>query len=206
MIIIGLGETISLFIIRTPSGQKQQIYFNNPSVKFNPAVITATGVNKASIEYRPVFKTDGTYQLMVKAKDASGNQSGDVDYSIAFQIITKSAISNVLNYPNPFSTRTQFVYTLTGETPPAYFKIQIMSVSGKVVREITQDELGALKIGTHRTDYVWDGTDTYGNQLANGVYLYRVTAKNADSKAFESFDTGTIDYFKKGIGKLVIIR
>ena len=43
-------------------------------------------------------------------------------------------------------------------------------------------------------------------QLANGVYLYRVIAKNADGKAFESFDSGTSDYFKKGIGKLVIIR
>jgi hypothetical protein len=194
--------------VQTPSGTKQQIYFNDPSVKFNPATITATGVNKATIEYHPVFTVNGTYQLIVKAKDASGNTSGDMDYSIAFRIITKSSISNVLNYPNPFSTRTQFVYTLTGETPPPVFKIQIMSVAGKVVREITQHEIGVLKIGTHRTDFAWDGTDEYGNKLANGVYLYRVIAKNADGKAFESFDTeaGTSDYFKKGIGKLVIMR
>ncbi len=193
--------------VQLPSGAKRQIFFNDPSVKFNPATITATGVNKATIEYRPVFAVDGTYQLMIKAKDASGNQSGDMDYSIGFQIITKSSISNVLNYPNPFSTRTQFVYTLTGETPPSVFKIQIMSVAGKVVREITQDELGALKIGTHRTDYTWDGTDEFGNKLANGVYLYRVIAKNADGKAFEGYaDDKTGDYFKKGIGKLVIMR
>jgi hypothetical protein len=192
--------------VQNPAGVKKQIFFNDPTVKFNPATITATGVNKATIEYRPIFAVDGVYQLIVKAKDVSGNISGDMDYSIAFQIITKSAISNVLNYPNPFSTRTQFVYTLTGETPPPVFKIQIMSVAGKVVREITQDEIGVLKIGTHRTDFAWDGTDEYGNKLANGVYLYRVIAKNADGKAFESFDTGTSDYFKKGIGKLVIMR
>jgi Peptidase family C25 len=192
--------------VQSPSGLRRQIFFNDPSVKFNPAIITATGMNKATIEYRPIFTVDGTYQLIVKAKDISDNTSGDMDYSIAFNIITKSSISNVLNYPNPFSTRTQFIYTLTGETPPTYFKIQIMSVSGKVVREITQDEIGSMKIGTHRTDYVWDGTDEYGNKLANGVYLYRVIAKNADGKAFESFDNGTNDYFKKGIGKLVIVR
>ncbi|MBL7813557.1 MAG: hypothetical protein JNL70_01035 [Saprospiraceae bacterium] len=204
---LALNDT-SLFklYVQTPSGSKQQIFFNTPSVKFNPATITATGVNKATIEYRPTFTVDGTYQLIVKAKDATGNVSGDMDYSIAFQIITKSSISNVLNYPNPFSTRTQFVYTLTGETPPQYFKIQIMSVSGKVVREITQDEIGVMKIGTHRTEYSWDGTDEYGNKLANGVYLYRVIAKGVDGKAFESYDTGTSDYFKKGIGKLVIMR
>lgn len=198
--------TLFKLYVQNPSGVRQQIFFNDPSVKFNPATITATGVNKATIEYHPIFTADGIYQLIVKAKDVSGNQSGDIDYSIAFQIITKSAISNVLNYPNPFSTRTQFVYTLTGETLPSVFKIQIMSVAGKVVREITQDELGTLKIGTHRTDFAWDGTDEYGNKLANGVYLYRIIAKNADGKAFESYDTGTSDYFKKGIGKLVIMR
>lgn len=204
---LALNDTVLFKLyVQNPSGTKQQIFFNDLAVKFNPATITTTGVNKATIEYRPVFTVDGIYQLIVKAKDVSGNASGDMDYSIAFQIITKSAISNVLNYPNPFSTRTQFVYTLTGETPPSIFKIQIMSVAGKVVREITQDEIGVLKIGTHRTDFAWDGTDEYGNKLANGVYLYRVIAKNADGKAFESFDTGTSDYFKKGIGKLVILR
>ena len=204
---LALNDTalIKLYV-QLPLGTKQQIFFNNPAIKFNPATITATGVNKATIEYRPLFTVDGTHQLIVKAKDVSGNASGDMDYSIAFQVITKSSISNILNYPNPFSTRTQFVYTLTGETPPTYFKIQIMSVAGKVVREITQNEIGVMKIGTHRTDYTWDGTDEYGNQLANGVYLYRVIAKNADGKSYESFDTDTSDYFKKGIGKLVIMR
>lgn len=205
---LALNDT-ALFklFVQNQAGVKQAIFFNDPAIKFNPATITTTGLNKASIEYRPVFKTDGIYTLIIKAKDASGNASGDIDYSIAFQIITKSSISNILNYPNPFSTQTQFVYTLTGETPPTYFKIQIMTVSGKVVREITQDELGALKIGTHRTDYVWKGVDEYGNQLANGVYLYRIIAKNADGKAFENYEGDkTSEYFNKGIGKLVIMR
>jgi hypothetical protein len=205
---LALADTglFKLFIQPPSPAARRPIYFNDPAVKFNPATSTANGQNKASIEYRPIFKTDGTYQLIVSGRDVAGNTSGDMDYSVAFQIITKSAISNVLNYPNPFSTKTQFVYTLTGETPPSYFKIQIMSVSGKVVREITQDEIGALRIGTHRTEYSWDGTDEYGNKLANGVYLYRIIAKGTDGKAFENYDNGTADYFKKGIGKLVIMR
>jgi flagellar hook assembly protein FlgD len=81
-----------------------------------------------------------------------------------------------------------------------------MTVAGTVVREITQNEIGQLKIGTHLTDYVWNGTDEYGQKLANGVYLYRIVAKKADGKAFESFDTGTDQYFNKGFGKLVIMR
>ena len=142
----------------------------------------------------------------MNAKDVSGNASGSADFSVAFQVVTKSSISNVLPYPNPFSTATRFAYTLTGSETPQYFKIQIMSIAGKVVREIAQNELGSLKIGTHLTDFVWDGRDEYGDKLANGVYLYRIIAKKTDGKTYESFDNGTDKYFKKGIGKLVIMR
>ena len=117
-------------------------------------------------------------------------------------------ISNVFNYPNPFTTSTQFVYTLTGIEPPAQYKIQIMSVSGRIVRELTELDLGPLRIGTHRTELAWDGRDQYGDRMANGVYLYRVIAKDATGKDYEKYDDGndTDRFFKKNIGKLVILR
>ena len=162
--------------------------------------------NKASIRLNPIFETDGLYELLVQAEDVTGNQSGDLDYKVNFEVITKSSISNVLNYPNPFSNSTQFVYTLTGEEIPEYFKIQILTVSGRIVKEITQDEIGPLKVGTHRTDYRWDGTDEYGDRLANGVYLYRVVARKMGGESYDAFENGTQSMFKKGFGKLVIIR
>ncbi|MFQ3580124.1 MAG: hypothetical protein SNJ71_08315 [Bacteroidales bacterium] len=44
------------------------------------------------ILYTPQFTQDGIYQLRVKAKDKSGNQSGDNDYTITFEIILESTI------------------------------------------------------------------------------------------------------------------
>lgn len=183
----------------------ENIPVNSEWVNFYPAS-GADNENKASIRLNPIFEADGVYELLIQAEDVTGNQSGDLDYKVTFEVVTKSAISNVLNYPNPFSTATQFVYTLTGEEIPELFKIQILTVSGKIVKEITQDEIGPLKVGTHRTDYRWDGTDEYGGRLANGVYLYRVVAKKQGGESYDSFDTGTNSMFSKGFGKLVIIR
>ena len=61
-------------------------------------------------------------------------------------------------------------------------------------------------MGTHRTDYTWDGTDTYGQRLANGVYLYRVVAKNANGEDYERYDTSVDGFFRENFGKLVILR
>lgn len=203
-------EDTSLFriYIRYPDETApRRLYFNTGEMTFFPAINgNLDKHNRATIEVNPVFTTDGTYQLIVNATDATGNDSGDHDYTVAFEVITRQAISNVLNYPNPFSTATRFVYTLTGEEPPAYFKIQIMTISGQIIREITQDEIGTMKIGKQISDFVWDGTDQYGDRLANGVYLYRVIAKKADNTDYEKIDTGTDQYFNKGFGKLVIMR
>ena len=181
----------------------RQVYFTDGNMQFMPAQGGAK--NKASIEYRPAFTDDGTYSLIVQANDVSGNQSGQYDYKVAFQVINKMTISNVLNYPNPFSTSTRFVYTLTGSESPTHYKIQIMTVSGRIVKEITQDEMGPLQVGTHVTDYAWDGRDAFGDALANGVYLYRVVVEN-EGEEVEGFETGADAYFKEGFGKMVLLR
>lgn len=162
-------------------------------------------INEAKLYYRPQLPEDGIYELRVQGADRSKNDAGKYDYRIKFEINRKPAISNVLNYPNPFSTATQFVFTLTGTEIPEDIKIQIMTVSGKVVKEITRAELGNLNIGTNITSYKWDGTDTYGDRLANGLYLYRVVAK-LNGKSLDMLEGSADKYFKKGFGKMYLVR
>lgn len=193
--------------LKYPDNTTKRVYFNQADVLFIPADSdNLAEENKAVIEYSPELVQDGTYTLKLEGQDPSGNISGEVAYTIEFEVITKSMISNILNYPNPFSNSTRFVYTLTGNETPAYFKIQIMTVSGRIVREITQNELGDMKIGTHQTDFVWDGTDEFGDKLANGVYLYRVIAKNAKGEDIEQYTTDADGFFTQGFGKMVITR
>jgi hypothetical protein len=198
-------SSFSMFLTYPSDVQPRHISFSEDWVQFIQA--SPGGQNTASVELRPDLTEDGIYTLQIKAKDASGNLAGANDYLITFEVINAKSISHLYNYPNPFSTATRFVYTLTGNGSPSYYKIQIMSIAGRIVREITQEELGPLTVGTHMTDYVWDGTDENGGQLSAGTYLYRMIVKDENLKDFDTYKTSGDDtYFKKGWGKLVILR
>jgi hypothetical protein len=188
------------------TGEENRIYFRdslgNEILEWTPASLPK---NIFRILYHPEFIEDGIYQLRIQATDASGNESGDFDYTINFEIITESSITHILNYPNPFSSSTRFVFELTGSTIPDEIRIEIYTVTGKLVKVISQVELGPINIGRNISEYAWNGTDMYGDQLANGVYFYRVKTKiqgeNIDHRSNES-DT----YFKAEIGKMYLMR
>jgi flagellar hook assembly protein FlgD len=156
-------------------------------------------------EFKPEQLPDGMYTLTFSGKDQSGNKTSSQKYSIKFTVVNKPTVTNFYPYPNPFSTNTKFVFTLTGSKVPDDLKIQIMTVSGKVVREITKSELGPINIGNNVSQYAWDGTDEYGDKLANGVYLYRVIIKDS-SVNFEHSSTAGDQAFHKGFGKIYILR
>jgi flagellar hook assembly protein FlgD len=141
----------------------------------------------------------------VQGSDVSGNISGVEPYRISFEVINESKITHFYPYPNPFSSHTRFVFTLTGSEIPNQIKIQIMTVTGKVVREITQEELGPIRIGNNISSFAWDGTDEYGDKLANGVYMYRVIVKN-NGQDIERRQTAADKAFTKGFGKIYILR
>ena len=181
-------------------------------MRFTPANL-ASGQNTASIDFSPSFLSQDQseegeeYELIVTGKDAMGNKAGDLDYHVIFKVINKPMISNLFNYPNPFTTSTAFVFTVTGSEIPN-MRIQILTITGKVVKEIPGSELGPIHIGNNITEYKWDGTDMYGQKLANGVYLYRVIT-NLNGQALDKYQAKgdkTDKYFNKGYGKMVIIR
>lgn len=157
------------------------------------------------ILYSPQALIDGMHKLEVQVEDASGNKSGAEPYAINFEVINKSTITHFYPYPNPFSSSVRFIFTLTGSNIPDEILIRIMTVSGRVVREITQDELGPLRIGNNETEYAWDGRDEFGDQLANGVYLYKVYLKTLGNQ-IELRETAGDQAFDKGFGKLYLLR
>jgi hypothetical protein len=194
--------------VRYPDGSTRVFQSGTDTLRFVPAGQAPNTDNTAMLEFKPYFLQDGDYQLTVTGKDRSENIAGNITYKVAFRVINKAMISNMLNYPNPFTTSTAFVFTITGSEVPQNIRIQILTITGKIVRDITKDELGPLRVGTNITEFKWDGTDQFGQKLANGIYLYRVITNHHGKKLEKFKDDGdnTDKYFNKGYGKMYLMR
>jgi hypothetical protein len=98
----------------------------------------------------------------------------------------KIAISNVLNYPNPFVNYTQFWFTHNKPFEPLEVQVQILTVTGKIVwtknQTVTTDGFLSREIS-------WDGKDDFGDRIGKGVYIYKLTVKslvtNSRAEKFE---------------------
>lgn len=213
-------DTSSLIKLSLKGNQNTiDLPFDGKIARFIPGEAGPNGKNTAIVEIRPDLPDDN-YTLTVEGTDRSGNSAGTpqgsgstvAKYTTYFEVVNKAKITNVLNYPNPFSTSTAFLFTITGSQIPSQFKIQILSVTGKVVREITKNELGPLHIGRNITEYKWDGRDQFGQLLGNGVYMYRVvTSLNGERlEHLEDMDqkagNNGSKFFKNGYGKMYIMR
>jgi hypothetical protein len=203
---LAIEDTSSFSIfLRMPNGDEKLVNFEGDALgqlEFMPAKLPE---NVAEVRFIPNLTEDGVYRLRVQARDASGNASGANDYQVDFEVVNKSTVTRLLNYPNPFSTSTRFVFTLTGSQIPDQIQIQIMTITGKVVREIDQFELGPLHIGDNITDFAWDGRDEFGDQLANGIYLYRVKMR-MNGSAIEHRESKADEFFTKEFGKMYLLR
>ena len=122
----------------------------------------------------PLFDLEpGKHTVTVRAWDVSNkSNTATTDFLVAED--GRSALRNVLNYPNPFTTNTcfQFDHSLVGQDVAAI--VQIYTVTGKLVK--TLEANFPFSDGEIRQDdcIQWDGLDEYGDPLARGVYLYQI--------------------------------
>lgn len=195
-------STFSVYLKNPSSSDYERVSITDRRVVFHPA---SSSNNKASLEFKPDHLTDGLYKFKVMSKDASGNVSGNSAYEVEFNVVNESSITNFFPYPNPFTTNMRFVFTLTGSVPPDDLLIRIMTITGKVVKEVTKDEFGPIKIGNNVSDFAWDGTDNYGDRLANGVYLYQVLTR-INGEGIKKRDTAADKFITHSTGKIYMLK
>lgn len=129
---------------------------------------------KGRVEYKLNLKDNGYQTITVKAWDVANNSAeSSLDFIVANS--AKIALEHVLNYPNPFTTNTQFHFDHNRAGDDLQVQIQIFTVAGNLVKTL-QSELQISQ--THFSNITWDGKDDFGDKLAKGVYVYKISVRS----------------------------
>nr|MBP8975730.1 T9SS type A sorting domain-containing protein [Bacteroidota bacterium] len=122
----------------------------------------------------------GKNYVRVKAWDVYNNSSEE---TVSFEVVAASdiALTQIFNYPNPFSKSTYFTFQRSGEAPVA-IEIKIYTVAGRMIRRIE------LPLVTERfVQVLWDGRDAEGDEVANGIYFYKISSYNIDTRESKEY-------------------
>lgn len=137
-----------------------------------------------SIRYPFSELSEGKHTLSLKVWDVYNNSTT----TYTEFIVAKSAelaLSHVLNYPNPFTTRTQFFFEQNRCCQQLEVNLQVFTISGKLVKNISK----YVQAEGYRSDPIeWDGRDDYGDKIGRGVYIYKIQVKTADGSSAEKYE------------------
>jgi len=169
---LGIGHDL----VATLDGDNNRYYILNDFYQAD-----ADSYQQGMVRFQLPGLTPGPHRLSVKAWDVMNNSSEQV---IEFTVSDDSELElrHVLNYPNPFTTHTAFWFEHNKPGLSLQVQVQIMTITGKVVRSVTgQVDPGGSRV----TEISWDGKDDYGNRLARGVYLYKLRVMAPGKKTRE---------------------
>lgn len=122
----------------------------------------------------------GSHRLKISAWDNLNNYSEEEVYFTTTSA-SELTLAQVVNYPNPFENDTQFTFQYQSPNGLGEISVKIYTVTGRLIQEI-QD---VARPGFNKI--YWDGRDRDGDQLANGVYLYKITV-NDGQNSIEKID------------------
>lgn len=127
----------------------------------------------------------GLHTITFKAWDVYNNL---ITSEIQFIVVGNDDItlSNVLNYPNPFVSYTEFWFNHNRPFEMLDVQVQIFTITGKVVKTINQS---VLTEGFLSREIKWDGRDDFGDKIGKGVYVYKLTVVSTiDGKKSEKHE------------------
>ncbi len=121
---------------------------------------------------------DGPHTISIKAWDVVNN-SNEAALSFRVQQQQGLRLEHVLNYPNPFTTRTSFWFDHNRPGEELQVNISIYTVTGKLVKTLRNT---IFSPGIRSNEVEWNGRDEFGSKIGRGVYIYRLTVKTSDGQ------------------------
>ncbi|WP_121667861.1 type IX secretion system sortase PorU [Mesonia aquimarina] len=140
---------------------------------------------QGNVNYKLRDLEEGLHTLTFKAWDVYNNSStAEIQFLVAGDDELK--ITKVLNYPNPFTTYTEFWFNHNRPFEPLEVQVQVFTVTGKVVW--TKNQVINTD-GFLSREITWDGRDDFGDRIGKGVYVYKLTVKSTlTNKKVEKFE------------------
>ncbi|MEQ8907640.1 MAG: type IX secretion system sortase PorU [Vicingaceae bacterium] len=128
--------------------------------------------------------SEGKHTLRLKAWDVANNSS---EKTIEFTVTEDKEIEiqNLVNYPNPFTTNTEFIFQHNQAGVPLDIKLEVFTVSGKLVKSIDRV---VVNEGYMSRDIRWDGRDDFGDRIGKGVYIYKLKVRSGNGSVAEKFE------------------
>jgi hypothetical protein len=118
--------------------------------------------------------SEGYHTLMLKVWDVYNNSAeANIDFVVSHS--ENLVIAKVINYPNPFSDYTFFVFEHNSPCCDLNVKIQIYTITGQLFKTISTN---IATDGYKTMPLVWDGSGDGGLLPNNGFYIYRLTVKD----------------------------
>jgi hypothetical protein len=127
----------------------------------------------------------GLHTVKFKCWDTYNNPS---ESTLSFIVVNDNdlILSNVLNYPNPFVSYTEFWFNHNKPNETLEVQVQIFTISGKLVKTLNRS---VQSDGLLSREITWNGLDDFGNKIGKGVYVYRLHVRsllsNASAEKFE---------------------
>lgn len=126
----------------------------------------------------------GNHSVELTVWDVHNNSSkSNIEFIVAET--EELAIERVLNYPNPFTTHTEFYFEHNQSTEFLNVLIEVFTVTGKLVKTINTVSNTA---GFRNEPIPWNGRDDFGDRLATGTYVYKLSVKNPTGETDMKFE------------------
>jgi len=130
-----------------------------------------------------IDESDTTMKITSLTDDAGYYQIG-VPTAIGYtKKIPSADFELAQNYPNPFSSSTTIPYSIK---TPSDMSVTIYDILGREVRKYS---VGMQTAGIHKI--YWDGRNSSGQTVANGVYFYRLQAGGRTRVKKMMFNSGS---------------
>jgi hypothetical protein len=173
------GSGVDHDIVATLDGDNHQYFVLN-----NFYESELDNYQKGSLHFQLPPLAPGAHTLVIKAWDVMNNSS---EFTLSFVVVNDEIlrIDHVLNYPNPFTTRTQFWFEHNQPATDLSVRVEIFTVNGRLIKTLSRT---INSTGNRSSEVEWDGRDEFGDRIARGVYIYHLSVRNGEGKKADKWE------------------